>query len=70
MTTKLWEPPEALVENALMTAYMRWLDRARLEAIAGELPADWADGDVYAAHLAARLEDRSGFVEEAERARA
>ena len=27
MTTKLWEPPEALVENCLMTAYMRWLDR-------------------------------------------
>jgi hypothetical protein len=45
------------------------LDRARLEAIAAELPADWADGGVYAAHLAARLEDRSGFVEEAERAR-
>jgi acetoacetyl-CoA synthetase len=27
MTTKLWEPPESLVENALMTDYMRWLDR-------------------------------------------
>src|SRR5829696_5486077 len=46
------------------------LDRARLEAIAAELPADWADGEVYAAHLAARLENRSGFVEEAEGARA
>src|SRR5215208_4381606 len=45
------------------------LDRARLEAIAAELPPDWADADVYAAHLAARLEDRSGFVEEAESAR-
>ncbi len=46
------------------------LDRARLEAIAAELPPDWADAEVYAAHLAARLEDRSGFVEEAESARA
>lgn len=27
MPTKLWEPPEALVEGALMTKYMRWLDR-------------------------------------------
>src|SRR4051812_6176668 len=25
--TLLWEPPEALVERALMTRYMRWLDR-------------------------------------------
>ncbi len=27
MGTKLWEPPEDLVENALMTRYMRWLDK-------------------------------------------
>src|SRR5215203_3216903 len=27
MPTKLWEPPEALVEGALMTGYMRWLDK-------------------------------------------
>jgi acetoacetyl-CoA synthetase len=27
MGTKLWEPPEELVERALMTRYMRWLDR-------------------------------------------
>ena len=27
MTTKLWEPPASLVDGALMTAYMRWLDR-------------------------------------------
>jgi acetoacetyl-CoA synthetase len=27
MPTKLWDPPEELVENALMTKYMRWLDR-------------------------------------------
>jgi acetoacetyl-CoA synthetase len=27
MPTKLWEPPQDLVENALMTRYMRWLDR-------------------------------------------
>ena len=27
MPTKLWEPPEELVEGALMTRYMRWLDR-------------------------------------------
>ena len=45
------------------------LDRARLEAIAGELPGDWADAGAYAEHLAARLEDREGFVEEAEDAR-
>jgi hypothetical protein len=46
------------------------LDGARLEAIAAALPAGWADAGVYAAHLAARLEDRAGFVEEAEHARA
>ena len=45
------------------------LDGGRLEAIAAELPADWADAGLYAAHLAARLADRSGFVEEAEAAR-
>src|SRR5215207_9168709 len=45
------------------------LGAARLAAIAAELPAGWADADVYAAHLAARNEDRTGFVEEAERAR-
>src|SRR3954468_21688615 len=27
MGQKLWEPPEALVEGALMTKYMRWLDK-------------------------------------------
>jgi acetoacetyl-CoA synthetase len=27
MPTKLWEPPEALVERSTMTRYMRWLDR-------------------------------------------
>src|SRR3954469_6740385 len=27
MPTKLWEPPEALVDGALMTRYMRWLDK-------------------------------------------
>ncbi len=27
MPTKLWEPPDELVEGALMTRYMRWLDR-------------------------------------------
>ena len=45
------------------------LGDGRLEAIAAELPADWADADVYGAHLAARLADRGGFVEEAESAR-
>ncbi len=30
---------------------------------------DWADAQAYAAHLAARLGDRAGFVEEAEGAR-
>jgi hypothetical protein len=45
------------------------LDGARVRAIAAELPADWADAEVYAAHLAARLVDRAGFVEEAEGAR-
>jgi hypothetical protein len=46
------------------------LDGERLRAIAAALPADWADAEVYAAHLAARLADRAGFVEEAEGARA
>jgi acetoacetyl-CoA synthetase len=27
MPTKLWEPPRELVDGALMTRYMRWLDR-------------------------------------------
>ena len=27
MATLLWEPPDELVERALMTRYMRWLDR-------------------------------------------
>jgi acetoacetyl-CoA synthetase len=27
MATKLWEPPEDLVESCTMTRYMRWLDR-------------------------------------------
>jgi hypothetical protein len=45
------------------------IDRERVEAIAAALPAAWADADVYAGHLAARLEARDGFVEEAERAR-
>jgi acetoacetyl-CoA synthetase len=27
MGQKLWEPPEELIEGALMTRYMRWLDR-------------------------------------------
>ncbi len=26
-TTKLWDPPEALVEGSTMTRYMRWLDK-------------------------------------------
>ena len=45
------------------------LDAARVEAIARELPGDWADADAYAGHLTARLADRAGFVEEAEGAR-
>jgi hypothetical protein len=45
------------------------IDRARLEAIAHELPDGWGDPDAYAGHLAARLEHREGFVEEAENAR-
>jgi hypothetical protein len=45
------------------------LDRAAIEAIAGELPADWGWPEVYGAHLAARLEARAAFVEEAEAAR-
>jgi hypothetical protein len=40
-----------------------------VEAIAAALPGDWADADVYAAHLTARLADRAAFVEEAEGAR-
>ena len=46
------------------------LDAARIEAIAAELPDDWADAATYAAHLAARLEQRAGFVEQAEAVRA
>ena len=45
------------------------LDRAKLEAIASELPGGWGEPDAYAGHLAARLEHREGFVEEAENAR-
>jgi hypothetical protein len=45
------------------------LDRAKLEAIASELPDGWGEPDAYAGHLAARLEHREGFVEEAENAR-
>jgi hypothetical protein len=45
------------------------LEDGRLAAIAQALPEAWAPGDVYAAHLTARLEHRGGFVEEAERAR-
>jgi hypothetical protein len=45
------------------------LDRAKLEAIAGELPDGWGEPDAYAGHLTARLEHREGFVEEAENAR-
>jgi len=45
------------------------LDRVRIDALAGELPPDWAPAATYAAHLAARLEDRTGFVAEAEAAR-
>ena len=36
------------------------LDAARLEAIAGDVPDAWAPREAYAAHLAARLEDRAG----------
>jgi hypothetical protein len=45
------------------------LDGARLEAIAREVPDGWAPREAYAAHLAARLANREGFVEEAESAR-
>jgi hypothetical protein len=42
------------------------LDRGRLEAIAAALPPEWGDPERYAGHLAARLEDRAGWVEEAD----
>jgi hypothetical protein len=45
------------------------LDRARLERIASDLPADWGDAAVYAEHLARRLQAPRAFAEEAERAR-
>jgi len=45
------------------------LDERRLAAIAGALPAAWDVGDSYAAHLSARVAEREGFVEEADRAR-
>src|ERR1044072_544814 len=38
MPTKLWDPPRELVENALMTKYMRSLDRG-FESYEGVLPA-------------------------------
>jgi hypothetical protein len=46
------------------------LDRERLEAIAAALPDGWGEPGAYAGHLAARLDARDGFVEEAEKARA
>jgi hypothetical protein len=46
------------------------LDAPRIEAIAAELPDDWADAATYGAHLTARLEQRAGFVEQAEAVRA
>ncbi len=45
------------------------LDAARVQAIAAELPAEWGSPEAYGGHLAARLEQRAGFVEEAEEAR-
>ena len=46
------------------------LDAAGIEAIAAQLPGDWADAATYAAHLTARLGQRAGFVEQAEAVRA
>ena len=46
------------------------LDADRIEAIAAQLPGDWADAATYAAHLTARHEQRAGFVEQAEAVRA
>ena len=45
------------------------LDGDRLAAIASALPGAWVAGDAYAAHLTARLDEREGFVEQAEAAR-
>ncbi len=45
------------------------LDAERIRAIAAELPEDWGSAERYGGHLAARLEDRAGFVDEAEDAR-
>jgi hypothetical protein len=45
------------------------LDTRRLHGIAAELPESWGAAEVYGGHLAARLADRDGFVEEAEEAR-
>jgi hypothetical protein len=45
------------------------LDAERIHAIAGGLPEAWGSAGAYGGHLAARLEDRAGFVEEAEAAR-
>jgi hypothetical protein len=45
------------------------LDRARIEAIAAALPAEWGDPGVYGGHLAARLQEPRAWVEEAEGAR-
>jgi hypothetical protein len=45
------------------------IDRPRIEAIASDLPPDWGEPEIYAGHLAARLEGPRDFAEEAEQAR-
>ena len=56
--------------GSLAEADARLAPRARPEAAAALVPAEWADGAPYARHLARRLEAPREWVEEAERARA
>ena len=56
--------------GSLLDADERLASRARPQEAAALVPPAWADGAVYAEHLASRLEPPRDWIEEAERARA
>ena len=56
--------------GSIEAADARLAPQARPGEAAALVPEAWADGDLYAAHLARRLEGPRAWVEEAERARA
>ena len=56
--------------GSLLEADARLAELAHPGAAAALVPAAWADGAPYAAHLARRLEAPRDWLEEAERARA